>query len=160
MAWIESHQSLRYHPKTKRLARELKLNLPMAIGYLHMFWWWALDYAQDGNLEGYSDADIEDAVDWDRRKPNEFYQALVTAGFVDSDRTIHDWRDYAGKLIALRDKRTEAGRIGGLRSGEARREQTQSKAEANLQQTFSKRQAKRSTNQPTNPYQPTLTNQP
>ena len=32
MAWIELHQALVAHPKTKRLARRLGVNLPTAIG--------------------------------------------------------------------------------------------------------------------------------
>ena len=50
MAWIKSQQVLREHPKLKRLARRLEVSVPAALGHLHMLWWWALDYAQDGDL--------------------------------------------------------------------------------------------------------------
>ena len=50
MAWIESHQELRHHYKTKRLARELKVTVAAAIGHLHCLWWWAIDFAPDGDL--------------------------------------------------------------------------------------------------------------
>ena len=56
MAWIESHQELANHPKTKRFKRALGISTPQAIGHLHLLWWWALDYAQDGSLAAFSRA--------------------------------------------------------------------------------------------------------
>jgi hypothetical protein len=57
MAWLESHQSLRDHPKARRLARRLD-GLPASIGHLHALWWWCLDYAPNGDLTRYQvDAD-------------------------------------------------------------------------------------------------------
>ena len=53
MAWIESHQELWRHPKTKKLARLLAVSVPTAIGHLHGIWYWALDFAQDGDLRRY-----------------------------------------------------------------------------------------------------------
>ena len=51
-AWIESHQSLRDHPRKDQLAEELFVGrVPndvanyAAVGILHYLWWWALDYA-------------------------------------------------------------------------------------------------------------------
>jgi hypothetical protein len=108
MAWIESHQSLGRHPKTKRLARQLGIGKPQAIGHLHYLWWWALDYAQNGDLSGYSDEDIAEAAEWEG-DPHEFVTALrecginAGAGFLDAEEaTLHDWMDYAGKLIERR----------------------------------------------------------
>jgi len=101
MAWIESHQELAQHPKTRRLVRALGVSLPTAIGHLHMLWWWAMDYADQGDLTAYSDEDIADAVAWDG-DARVFVTALRTAGFLNEDRTIHDWRTYVGRLL---DKR-------------------------------------------------------
>ena len=77
--------------------------------------------------------------------------ALVTAGFltVDGDTfTFHDWGHYnpsRDEVMAKRDglsaKRAEAGRRGGLRSGEARAGQPDSKSEASGKQTGSKTEA-------------------
>lgn len=102
MAWIESHQTLKDHPKTRRLARYLKISVPAAIGHLHCLWWWALDYAQDGDLSKYEPADIADAAMWEG-DAEEFVAALVKAGFLDQDNEdlrIHDWDEYTGRLIA------------------------------------------------------------
>jgi hypothetical protein len=62
MAWLESHQDLRDHPKTARLRRRLGVSLPAAIGHLHLLWWWALTYADDGDLSGYDPDVIADAT--------------------------------------------------------------------------------------------------
>lgn len=118
MAWIESHQELRDHPKVRRFARRLGISIPAAIGHLHLLWWWALDYAMDGDLSKYDAADIADAAQWDG-DPDEFLAALMEcgvgggAGFVertdDGELLLHDWWDYAGKLIQQRTAYSEAG---------------------------------------------------
>ncbi|MCY9508507.1 DnaD domain protein [Paenibacillus larvae] len=109
MAWIESHQELARHPKTKRFARLLGVSLPAAVGYLHFFWWWAMDYAQDGSLSKYEAEDIADACEWDG-DPETLIKALCDSGFVDSDMSIHDWFDYAGRLIEKREQNKERKR--------------------------------------------------
>jgi hypothetical protein len=106
MAWIESHQGLSKHPKTKKLIRKLGIPGPHIIGHLHYLWWWALDFAQDGEITQFDAFDIADACEW-KDDPNDLFLALVDAGFIDKkdDRYfIHDWHDYAGKLIEIRKK--------------------------------------------------------
>jgi polyhydroxyalkanoate synthesis regulator phasin len=112
MAWIESHQELGRHPKTKRLARELKISLPTAVGHLFYLWWWVLDYAADGSLEKYSDEDIADAAEW-TGDAKELVQALIKSGFIDEEdgrKSVHDFHDYAGKLVERREKDRERKR--------------------------------------------------
>jgi hypothetical protein len=119
--WIESHQSLATHRKTKVLKRLLKIRTPQAIGHLHLLWWWCLDNAPDGDLNRIDDADLADAADW-LGDAKLFVSALINAGFIDvihtavipadtvsigADKTVipadtrvmHDWYQYAGKLI-------------------------------------------------------------
>lgn len=106
MAWIESHESLPGHPKTKRMCRLLKIPLVLAVGHLHFLWWWAMNHAQDGDLERYTATDIADACGWEGDE-HEFFNALVSSGFIDESDTgycIHDWYSYAGKLIEIRKK--------------------------------------------------------
>lgn len=89
----------------KKFARLLSISWPEAVGYLHYLWWWALDFAQDGDLTKYEAGDIADAVLW-QREPMEFVDALIEAGFLDKTEDdgllIHDWFDYAGRLIEKR----------------------------------------------------------
>ena len=104
MAWIESHQELRRHPKTRRVMRTLGVPVAQAIGHLHCLWWWAMDYAQDGDLSRYVNGDIADAAEW-TGDPEQFVMALVEAGFIDQSddgMRLHDWDDYAGRLIDAR----------------------------------------------------------
>lgn len=119
--WIESHQQLANHPKLKRLARLLGVSKQAAIGYLHLLWWWALSYAPRGQvIPPFNAEDVADAMEFEG-DPGEMVDALISAGFLDSKEdsiTIHDWHDYAGKLL---DKR-ESDRI--------RKEKARKKAKA------------------------------
>jgi hypothetical protein len=107
MAWIESHQELANHPKTKRFRRALSISTPQAIGHLHMLWWWALDYAQDGNLTGFDASEVAEACGWEG-DPHAFAGALEQSGFVDAETNlIHDWDEYGGKYLKRRDQARE-----------------------------------------------------
>lgn len=107
MAWIESHQQLLRHPKTARLARLLGVSVPTAIGHLHCFWWWAMDYAPDGDLSHADELDIATAAMWEGDERT-FFEALERAGFIDLDPVrIHDWDDYGGKLNRKRAAHAE-----------------------------------------------------
>jgi hypothetical protein len=112
MAWIESHTNLARHPKTRRLCRILNLSVPAAVGHLHLFWHWVLEFAPSGILEGYSAEDIADGAYW-TGDPDQFIEALIAAGFLENDGgmlVVHDWRDYAGRLLADRERKRSARR--------------------------------------------------
>ena len=106
MAWIESHQALAQHPKTLRLADELKCSVPAAIGYLHLLWWWALDYAAEGLVREDQQRMVARACLW-KGKPELLWKALLDVGFMEPAELpgvvkIHDWMDYAGRLVLKR----------------------------------------------------------
>ena len=119
MAWIESHQEMREHPKTKRLARLLGIPVAQAIGHLHCLWWWAVDYAPDGDLTSlYADA-VAGGAGWDG-DAQEFIEALIASRVSDDghgyvERTpdglliLHDWDQHVGRLINKR--RADAERL-------------------------------------------------
>lgn len=114
MAWIESHQDLANHPKTRRLMRTLQITRRDVVGMLHLLWWWAMEYAPEGSLAGYSPPDIADAVDWEG-DPGILVAALLSSGFLDENENegelrIHDWWDYAGKLLEKRRQDAERKR--------------------------------------------------
>jgi hypothetical protein len=115
MAWIESHQTLRDHPKLMRLARLLDVPRTSAAGLLHFLWWWALDHAEDGDLTDFDALDLALAAGWEG-DPDTFVKALEEcgpgqrAGFLactDGRLVLHDWHDYAGKLVDRRVKDRE-----------------------------------------------------
>lgn len=111
MAWIPSHQELRSHPKTRKAARRAGVSLPAMIGHLHLLWYWALDFAPDGDVARFDDEDLADAAEWDD-DPAQLIDALVNCGsggsngFITEDRKLHDWDEYGGKY----GKRVEAAK--------------------------------------------------
>lgn len=109
MAWIELHQSLPTHRKTLALADELDIEPVQAVGHLSCLWLWALDNAPDGNLEGISDRTLARAAQWSA-DPAAFREGLANAGFVGNDEKIHDWDDYAGRLVERRQTERERSR--------------------------------------------------
>lgn len=108
MAWIESHQSLATHRKLLPFARQLGISRPEAVGTLHYLWWWALDNAPDGLLTNITPEDIAEVVYW-KGNPDDLHKALCDNGWIDDGETptLHDWDDYAGKLISQRKSNAE-----------------------------------------------------
>lgn len=121
MAWIESHQELGQHPKTKRLAKALRIHAAQVVGHLHFLWWWALDYADDGILHEMGAEEIADAAGWPG-DGQEFLSAMLAVRFLDNGPdglVIHDWWQYAGKLVSKR--RTNAERMREARAAAVQR---------------------------------------
>lgn len=88
-------------------ADALNLSRVEMIGTLVSLWLWALDNAQDGSLSGVSDRTIARVCDWPEKKAKILMDALFKNGFLDKSGDhyiIHDWYDYAGKLMERRDK--------------------------------------------------------
>ena len=82
------------------------MSLPAAVGHLHYLWWWALDFAQDGVLDKYDAEDIADAMQWEG-DADQLVEALLSSGHIDDtddSLVVHDWHDYAGKLLERRAK--------------------------------------------------------
>lgn len=105
--WIESHQSLRNHPKLLKLAAILNIIRAQCIGHLHLFWWWLCDYATNGDITKYDAGQIAQAAEWDG-DPKQFLDALVEAGFIDVEgdsRRCHDWDEYRLYLHALQERK-------------------------------------------------------
>jgi len=86
MAWIESHQALREHPKTLALCEALGIAWVPAVGHLHLLWWWCLDYAITGDLRKFSVHQIAMAAEWPGEAAK-FVKALVEAGLLETQPT-------------------------------------------------------------------------
>lgn len=123
--WIELHQTLPTHRKTLEAADLLNMKPVHLTGHLVTFWLWALDNAPEGSVKA-SPRTLAYAAQWDG-DAQLFVDALVAAGFMDREGdgyTIHDWREYAGRLLDKRKqdadrKRRErdAARASSLNSG-------------------------------------------
>lgn len=110
MAFIEVHQTLPNHRKIMRLRRLLKVEPAQAVGHMVALWCWALDNAQDGDLCMFEPDEIAEAAMW-KKDPDRFYQAIKESGFVDENDVLHDWFDYAGRLMEQREYRKEQNRV-------------------------------------------------
>lgn len=161
MAWIESHQELGRHPKTKRLARLLGVSIPAAVGHLHFLWWWALDFAPDGVLEKYDKYDIAEAMAWDDDE-DKLVAALLDCGYIDETEDhgliIHDWGEYAGKLLERRAKDRARKRAAAENAGVP--PAVRGSSDGTDAEGAESRAESLVTNQPTNQPKPTVPNQP
>lgn len=112
MAYLEIHEEITDHPKTLRAARLLGVNRPQLVGHLFFLYRWAAQYAQDGDLSGFTADEIAVAAGWEG-EPEAFVGALVEcriraggAGYLERTAedglVIHEWWDYQGRLIARR----------------------------------------------------------
>lgn len=101
MAWIEAHQSLENHPKTKKLSRLMGWDLDVTLGKLFRFWWWCVDYCEDGDLSKLNDDDIGDAVGLAGEDATKFVEAMVESCWIDRAPyfRVHDWWDYIGLFL-------------------------------------------------------------
>ena len=109
MAWIELHQSVWTHKKTIMLAALLDIDEIYAAAHMSKLWTWALDNAQDGDLSGLPARVIAFGAGW-KGDADEFVRAAIKAGWLDETDeglVIHDWYDYAGRLIEKREANRE-----------------------------------------------------
>lgn len=110
MAWIELHQGLREHRKTYACAEMLNISRVTMVGTLACLWLWALDNTPDGRLDGISNRTIAHVCDWPEKKADKLIGALLSCGWLEKDEDvlrIHDWTEYAGKLMERRAKDKE-----------------------------------------------------
>ena len=106
MAWIELHQAVWTHRKTFELAARLDLDETYAAAHVIRLWTWALDNSPEGDLSSLSDRAIAFGSGW-RGDAETFVAALVDVGWLDPNRQIHDWEEYAGRLAERRRANTE-----------------------------------------------------
>ncbi len=116
LAWIEVHQTLPNHRKTLAAAAILDISPVQMIGHLICLWLWALDNAPDGVMYTSRNAlrnkMVATVSQWDG-DPDAFVDALVESGFLDERDDaleVHDWYDYAGKLMETRKANRERQR--------------------------------------------------
>jgi hypothetical protein len=109
VAWIELHQSVWTHRKTLLLADALGLIPIYAAAHISHLWTWALDNAPNGELTGLPPRVIAAGAGW-TGDPEQFIAAVITSGYVeraDEALLLHDWDDYAGRLIDRREQQKE-----------------------------------------------------
>ena len=94
------------HRRTLDLSDELAVPVVTVVGHLACLWLWALDNAPDGDVCGIKPRTLARAALWEG-DPESFVASLRAAGYVDPDGRLHDWDDYAGRLIDQRTRNAE-----------------------------------------------------
>jgi hypothetical protein len=118
MAWLKSYQTLKDNPKLRSFMRRLKISRCEAIGRLHFLWYWAMDFAPDGDITKFKPEHIADAMEWEG-DAKELYDALVQCGYSenvgfielrDGGAYLHDWDEYFGSYETKRADNAERQR--------------------------------------------------
>ena len=89
-----------------RLASRLRVPRAQAAGHLTFLWLWTLDYAPTGDLSAFGPAELSAAADFGG-DAELFAQALRETGWLDEDNRVHDWMEYAGRLLEEREQAKE-----------------------------------------------------
>ena len=104
LGWIEYHFALRDHWKIQRLGDTLKINYAQALGHISCLWCWAGEFAQNGQLNKFTEDEICFAAKWNGAK-KDFIGALKTSELLNDDFSIHDWKKHGIRLILSSRKR-------------------------------------------------------
>lgn len=81
----------------------------VAAGMLVSLWLWASQNVTNGDLSGCSDRAIAEAAEY-RKKPTAFVNALIKTKWMDPDRKLHDWEEYATLLNDCAEQQKEKTR--------------------------------------------------
>lgn len=108
MAWIESHQKLKEDDKLFDLMDKLQMDMRSAVGTLHLFWWWCVDHAENGDLRGINDAHIGRIVGLNGDDCKKLVDGLVGAGFIEREPyfRVANWWKFIGKYLMSKYKDT------------------------------------------------------
>ena len=94
------------HPKFKRLARTLKINLVWAEGLASRLWHITATLTPNGNIGKLSNEDIADELEFDVERADELVAALVDVRLIDESQTfrlvVHDWPDHCEESVHLK----------------------------------------------------------
>lgn len=94
------------HRKLRRLARNLRVGVPAAMGYLLHGWCDTMLQSETGVLEGYTEGEVTQAFGY-KGDPTRFIEAITDAGFLekkDDTFIIHQWPEHQGDIL---DKRAQ-----------------------------------------------------
>lgn len=137
--WIQIYSNLVRHPKVTNLADELGLSSghtspnAVAVGILVSLWLWAAQNATDGDLSKCTDRAIAEAAEY-RKKPAALVAALIKTRWLDEDRKLHDWEEYAALLhdVQARNKENTKNRVQRYRERKKLKESTNEAQNGNV----------------------------
>ena len=109
MSWIEYHQELWDHRKVRRLATELQISYPQALGHLSCLWCYCAGQAKNGNLRRFSASEIGHATRYEG-DADTLVAALKNSELLDRDNQVHDWKLHGLRLLKLSRNRVRRHR--------------------------------------------------
>lgn len=90
------------HPKMKKLARRLGVQLWGAIGIMEAVWHFVQRFAPCGDIGKYTNEEIAEAVDW-TGDADKLVQAMTETGWLDRSNKhrliVHDWPDHCDRSV-------------------------------------------------------------
>ncbi len=115
LPWIQVYSNLTDHPKIYALVDRMKLRRNSeAVGIVVSLWLWAAKNAPDGDLSGFPERAIADAVGYSYSYAGKLCKALVECRWLDEKEgggyQIHDWEAYAGMLMDALERQMEKSR--------------------------------------------------
>jgi hypothetical protein len=93
------------HPKTKALARALKIPVPHAAGLLACLWDYVSDFYPDGGIGRLADEEIADACGWPEKRASELIVAMTDqrSRWLDPNTStrlyVHDWAEHCEDTV-------------------------------------------------------------
>lgn len=115
LPWIQVYSNLADHPKIYALVDRMKLRRNSeAVGIVVSLWLWAAKNAPDGDLSGFPERAIADAVGYSASYAGKLCKGLVETRWLDEKEgggyQIHDWEAYAGMLMDALERQMEKSR--------------------------------------------------
>lgn len=108
LPWIQVYSNLADHPKIYALVDRMKLRRNSeAVGIVVSLWLWAAKNAPDGDLSGFPERAIADAVGYSSSYAGKLCQLLVETRWLDEKENgyaLHDWVEYAPAIIDMYEK--------------------------------------------------------
>ncbi len=102
-----------------RLARQLDVNEPAALGYLIFFLWWVIDNAPDGDVTDMDELSLANYLNW-HENAHQLAQAFITAEVItradDGRLHVFDWNDWQAGLYKVHGARLTSTEWQALRS--------------------------------------------
>jgi hypothetical protein len=85
---------------------KMQWSLDVTIGKLFRFWWWCVDYAEDGDLSRHNDERLGSAVGLNGDEAKLFVQAMIESCWIDREPSfrVHDWWKHFGAYLRSKYK--------------------------------------------------------
>lgn len=116
LPWIQVYSNLADHPKIYALVDRMKLRRNSeAVGIVVSLWLWAAKNAPDGDLSGFPDRAIADAVGYPSSYAGKLCELLLECRWLDEKEgggyLLHDWEEYAALLIDITERKKHQAKV-------------------------------------------------